>query len=282
MGLLVAAAVRITIVLLMISMGLRMGRRSFLLLWRNPALLVKSIAAAFLIVPAFTYLVIQIIPLSTAQAAGLWLIAIAPGAPMIQNAASRRAIGDPELAASFQVAAALLVIAFAPLWLLVMSALTGSELRMHPLAVARQVSQVQLIPVLLGLVIHERWPRPAERAGDFIRKFGYIALMALFVLIFVLFLGRIIRSLSGWEIVAAAMVAVCAIAAGHLLAGQDLATRATIANADAQRNIGLALAIATWNLPDQRGAVALVLVLYTLIATIAIAAYVTICQSRMA
>jgi bile acid:Na+ symporter, BASS family len=281
LGSLIIAAAKVVVILLMLSMGLRMTQQSLTLLWRRPRLLVGSIAAAFLVVPAFTYLVIQVIPLSFATKAGLWVIAITPGAPMIHTAASRRGLGNPDLAASFQVTVALLVIVFAPLWLLIISGLTGLDYRMNPLAIMRQVSVVQLVPILLGLMIHRKWPAPAERIGNTILRFGTIALVALALVILAFLSKHILNSAGGWRFLATALVALSAIVGGYFLTGPDLTTRATIANANAQRNPGLALAIAAWNLPEQKSAIMLVVVVYVLVAAVVEAVYTKICVARM-
>lgn len=278
----VGTAARVIIILLMVSMGLRLAQGSPTALWRRPRLLAGSIVAAFVVVPAATYLVFQIVPLTFAAKAGLWVVAIAPGAPMIHTTALRRVPCDPDLAASFQVTVALLVIIFAPLWLLVASALTGSDYHMDPLRILKQVSLVQLVPILLGFAIHRKWPGPAERAGTFLGKIGLAALAALILLILAFVARRVVSGVEGWEVLAAALVAASAIAAGHYLTGPELRTRATIADANAQRNVGLALAIAAWNLPDLRADIALVIVVYVLTAALAEAVYTKIIAMRQA
>lgn len=280
MGLLVTAA-QVLVILLMLSMGLRTTQQSLTALWRRPKLLMGSLAAAFLVVPAFTYLLLQAVPLSLPTKAGLWLIAITPGAPMIQTTAFRRRLGDPDLAASFQITVALLVIVFAPLWLIILSALTGTNYRMDPFAIARQVSSVQLAPILLGLVIHQKWPDPATRLGNAILRFGLVALIALVLVILVLLAKPMVSSAGLWRFAATVSVAVLAIAAGHLLAGPELTTRATIANANGQRNPGLALAIAASNLPEQKSAIMLVVVVYVLVIAVAETIYTKLILARM-
>lgn len=280
MGPYIATATTVIIILLMMAVGLQMTRRALMLLWCRPKLLAGTVVAAFLVVPAMAYLILQAIPLSFADKAGLWVLAIAPGAPMIHTAASRRTIGDHELAASYQVTVALLVVIFAPLWLVVISVITGGSYRMDPFTVLRQVSVIQLIPILVGLAIGQRWPDNARRIGVTAEKAGLAALLLLVVLIFAVFAKRIIASIEGWELMAAALIAISAALAGHFLAGPDLATRATMANANTQRNIGLALAIAAWNLPAERGPIALVIVLYALIALLTQQVYTKICLAR--
>lgn len=272
----IAIALKITITLLMVSMGLRMTHRSMILLWRNPRLLAGSIAAAFLIVPLATYLVLQILPLSFSAKAGLWVIAITPGAPMIYNAASRRSIANAELAASFQVTVALLVIVFAPLWLTIIGALSGAEYGIPPLVIAKQVFTIQLIPILLGLVIHLWQPAFAESAANIIIKIGGIVLVVLVVAILIVIGPKVIAAANSWRVTGAVLVAVAAIAGGHYLTGPEPATRLTIADANVQRNPGLALAIAAWNLPDQKPAMVVVILIYVIVATLAAAIYTKI------
>lgn len=276
MGALIGIAAKVIIVLLMVAMGLRLTRESLTMVWRNPRLLGGSVAAAFIVVPLFTYVVFQVLPLTFAAKAGLFVLAIAPGAPMIHTAATRRSPCSAELAASFQVEMALLVTLFAPLWLFVVSRLTGTDYHMNPLVVLRQVSEIQLIPILIGLAIHLKWPGPAERVGTIIEKIGLIALTALLLVILVFLAPRIVGGAEGWEVLAAALVAIAAVAAGHYLVGPDRTARATIATADAQRNVGLALAIAAWNLPSEKEAIALVMIIYVLVAVVVQAIYVKI------
>ncbi len=258
----------------MVSLGLETTQQDVLQLWRRPKLLFGCTIAAFIVVPVVAYLVFKVLPLSWEAKVGLWVVAITPGAPMIYSKALRRGLGDAGLAASFQVSVALMVIAFAPLWLAIIGALTGSRYWIPPAVIARQVSTVELIPIVLGLAVHHWLPDFARRAGrDNLSRIGNLALLVLMVMLLVFFAPRIVAGAEAWRLLAAALIAAAAIISGHYLAGPDLASRVTIANANAQRNPGLALAIVAWNLPEQKAATVVVVITYVLVATICAAVY---------
>jgi len=69
-----------------------------------------------------------------------------------------------------------------------------------------------------------------------------------------------------------AMVVVIAIAAGHWLGGPDPDERSTLALASAMRHPGIAMAIASLNVPEEPRVPAAV-ILYLLIAAIATSVY---------
>ena len=272
----IAAAIKVTIVLLMVSLGLQTTHRDLLRLWRRPRLLVGCLIAAFVVVPVAAYAVFHMLPLSFAAKVGLWVVAITPGAPMIYRAALKRGVGDPGLAASFQVSVALLVVIFAPVWLAIISALSGGHYWIPPLVVLKQVSTIQLIPVLVGLSLRRWLPRIVGQAGKVLTLIGNIGLLVLIAMLLVVLGPRVIAGREAWTILAAALIAAAALAGGHLLAGPGPVARVTIANANVQRNIGLALAIATWNLPEQKAETVVVIATYILVAVVAAAVYTSV------
>lgn len=269
----VPIGLKIAITLLMLSLGLRMTRQSLVALWQNPKLLVGSIAAAFLVVPVVTYLVFQIIPLSFGTKAGLWAVSITPGAPMIYRAAMKRGIGDPDLAVSFQVTVALLVIALAPVWMAIVSAITGGDYGIAPMVLLKQVSTVQLIPIVVGMAMHRWQPGLADRAEPILVKIGNTALILLAAILMAGLGIRIASAVQAWTVIAEVLMAASAIVGGHLLGGPAPASRLTIANANAQRNPGLALTIIAFSVPEHRGAAMVAVVVYLVTATVMTAIY---------
>jgi|GEM_PF-1395808 len=274
----VAGVLKATIVLLMLSIGLKAARRDLLLLWDRPRLLAGCVIAAFFVVPVAAYALFRALPLTFAGKAGLWVAAITPGAPMIYRRSARLELANPSLAASFQVTMALLVIVFAPMWLAIIGALSGSDYWTPPTVAARQVATVELVPIALGLAIHHWLPGFGDRAGDMLSRIGNAVLVADIVVLLVFFGPRVAAQAEGWRILAAFLLAAAAIASGHALAGPDFGNRVTIANANAQRNAGLALAIVAWNLPQQKGATVTVVVTYVIVAYATASIYSAVCR----
>lgn len=266
-------AIKVTIFLLMLSLGMETSRDALLQLWRQPRLLLGSLVATFVVVPLVAYGLVQMLPLSSGAKVGLFAISITPGAPMVYRAAMKRGVGNPELAASYQVTVALLVIIAAPAWLVIVSALSGGSYWIPLAVVLKQVATIQFVPVLVGMALHKWQPGFAERAAPTLVKFGSIALSILMVILLVAVGLRILAAMEVWTIVAAVVMAASAIIGGHLLAGPELATRLSIANANAQRNAGLALTIAAWNVPEHQGAAVVAVITYTIIALVMLTVY---------
>lgn len=261
-------AIQLTVIVLMISLGMETTRQGLEQLWRKPRLLAGALVAAFVVVPLVAYGLFRTLPLSYGAKVGLWAIAIAPGAPMIYRAAVKKKIGDPELAASFQVTVALLVIILAPIWLAIISAVTPENYWIPPRVLFKQVSTVQFIPLLIGMTLQGWRPALAAQITPLLVKIGQIALSFLVVILLVALGPRIITVVQGWTILAAALMAAAAIIGGHLLTGPALTTRLTIANANAQRNPGLALTLIAFGAPLQKGTAEIAVVVYMVIAIV--------------
>jgi BASS family bile acid:Na+ symporter len=266
-------AIKVAIFLLMVSLGMETSRDALLQLWRQPRLLAGSLVATFVVVPLAAYGVDRMLPLSAGAKVGLFAISITPGAPMVYRAAAKRGIGDPELAASYQITVALLVIIAAPAWLAIVSALSGGSYWIPLTVVLKQVSTIQFVPVLIGMALHKWQPGLAARLAPILVKFGGIALSILVVILLVAVGVRFLGAMEVWTFIGAVLIATSAIIGGHLLAGPELATRLTIANANAQRNAGLALAIAVWNVPEHQGAAVVAIVTFAITALVMLTVY---------
>ena len=277
----VGGTLKVTIILLMVSLGLQTSHREILFLWRRPSLFFRCLIAAFIVVPITAYLVFQLLPLTFEDKVGLWVVAIAPGAPMIYRTALSRGLGNKVLAASFQITVALLVILFAPIWLAIISLRSGESYWIPPVVVAKQVFTIQIIPIVTGLMIHHWLPSFAERIKELITKICTPVFVVLIVVLLIVFGPRAIESAELWRIVATVIVASAAVAGGHYLAGPEPSWRVTIANANVQRNPGLALLIAAWNLPEEKSATVMVIVTYVLIAFAVAAVYTSIYRKRI-
>ncbi len=76
-------SVIIYIVTTMLSMGLSFFPKQFVEPLKDKALILKSLAANFILVPLLTYLILQVIPLEQGLAIGLVLMATGAGSPFM-------------------------------------------------------------------------------------------------------------------------------------------------------------------------------------------------------
>ena len=98
--------VTLTIFSLMLAIGVNHSFEQLTSLWRRPALLLRSLLAVIVLVPAVVGLLIWVFDLPIAVATGLAILAAAPGAPLTTKR-TQMAAGDPTYAASLQLTLAL-------------------------------------------------------------------------------------------------------------------------------------------------------------------------------
>jgi BASS family bile acid:Na+ symporter len=233
---------------LLLSIGISSSPRELTFIVRHPALLLRALLAVVVLVPAFAILLLKVFDLSPDVSSGIALLAAAPGAPLITKR-SEVAAASRTYVTSLQLLLGLLAIVVTPWTLAVFDALFDLPFgRVSPAAVAGQVAQVALLPVLLGLVVRRVAPRFAARAETPVKVLANV----LFMLLVVVLVGLIVfdpelraKLLVGWQAFAAiSLLALAAIVAGHLLGGPRADHRAGLVTASVARNLGLVMFLA--------------------------------------
>ncbi|MGI9202953.1 MAG: bile acid:sodium symporter family protein [Woeseiaceae bacterium] len=141
--------------------------------------------------PALALLLVEILPLAEAHAAGLLLISLAPTAPFFPLMV-RRARGDMSFAASFMMLTTVGVVLFLPLlapWLIEGLAVDSWDL-------ARPLLIMVFLPLVIGVAIREFARSAAEKLLPIVQKIGMLFLLIGLVLTLVLF-GREMLGLIG-------------------------------------------------------------------------------------
>jgi BASS family bile acid:Na+ symporter len=122
-------------------------------------------------------------------------------------------------------------------------------------------------------VIRRQFPQQAPNAARVLIRIGNLALVLLAGAFLLALSPKIIANAEIWRILGSVLIAIAAVLSGHYLAGPELKNRVSIANANVQRNPGLALAIAAWNLPDKKTETILEVITYSLIGLMIAAVY---------
>jgi BASS family bile acid:Na+ symporter len=240
--------VTVTIFSLMLAMGVSHSFQQLTSLWHRPVLLLRSLLAVIVLVPAVVGLLLWVFELPLAVATGLAVLASTPGAPLTYKR-SQMAGGDPTYTASLQLTLALLAVVITPLILVIFCALfeLGAG-RVSPFEVARQVAEVTFLPVITGLLIQHLAPRLADVIGKPVRMLANILFIVLFLVVIVLLVLspdlRMTLNLGGLPTATIIIMAGSSLAIGHLLGGPSREQRSVLAIASIARNVGLALFIA--------------------------------------
>lgn len=240
---------QITIFLLMLNVSLREGFQSLSVLWRRPPLLLKSLIAAFVFVPLVGIVILSIISIPTSARIALMGMAICPGAPLTYKKLTKMK-GSASLAGSYQVIISLFAVLLVPAWVLILASIYPAQATVTALDVLKQVTTVQFIPIIIGLVFRKWLPGVADDLIDLVGKVSAFMFIGLVVILLIFALPLVLK-LGILTFVSVILLVGFAIAIGHFLGGPEPETRLTLGLANSTRNAGLALTLATLNFKDQ-------------------------------
>jgi len=234
-----------TLFMVMLSLGLMLGREQIAAALERRVVLAALLFAVVVPVPALAVLLVKLVGIKGAAAAGILLMAISPGAPV----ALRRAIeagGHSAFAPTLHLAIVVSAVATVPVSLGILDALFEKDLTVSPLDVARQVFFAQLLPLGLGATLRAVRPALAARIEPGLARASNLMLLGLAVAL-LLVLWRMLEEIGWMPFVAGVGLSACALVVGAAFAGKDAKARPAGAVAAAMRNPGLALLIATVN-----------------------------------
>jgi predicted Na+-dependent transporter len=277
---LLSSFAQITLFAVMLSMGMVLGFRGMVRLWRQPSLLLRCVVAAFVAVPLAAMVVTKVLPLSFEVRAGIAAMAVIPGAPVIYRK-MLKGPGDAELAGSFQATMALLSIALVPLWFGIISALYPAGASASLAVVFKQVMLVQGVPLLAGAAIAHWLPDLADDFNEPLNRISSTMLIGVVLLVVVMGLSLVLKA-GPLPILAVVLMAAAGLVSGHYLAGSDPTARQTIALANGSRNAGLALALITLNFPTVAHEVLVTIAAYAVMSAIAGKIYTHLYQKQLA
>jgi BASS family bile acid:Na+ symporter len=264
-----------SVLLLVFALGLRatfadvssLFRESF----QSPHRLLRALAAMYLVVPACAVGLGLAFDLPLAVRAAILAMAVAPIPPILPGKQLKFG-GTREYVFGLIVAVSVCALVLVPVMVGLIGRIFDRETSIGPGAVARVIAASILIPLAFGMVLRHIAPQFAARTAPWASRIGNLLLVA-GVLPVLVKAWPAIGSLVGHSaIIAIVALVVVAIAAGHWLGGPDPHDRSTLAIAAAMRHPGVAMAIATQNVPEEPRIGAAVL-LYLLTAFAATTVY---------
>jgi len=243
--------VRLTLFLLMFSLGLDFTLQNFLAFWRKPGFVLRALMSTLVVFPLLVIVVLQIATLPQSAIIGLVVLAAAPGAPLTTRRITM-AGGDFHLGADLQITLAALAVITTPLVLMLFDrALADIHLGISPRQVALNVAIVQGLPIGLAVLLSRYRPGLATAVAMFVGKAANILFTIIAAVLLVTGFDLVIEA--GWRAnLVISLVVAMALAAGHLLGGPDAQTRTTLAIATIARNMGLALFIIVLSSSEKR------------------------------
>jgi bile acid:Na+ symporter, BASS family len=256
---------------LMLSVGMSLEYGKIIAGYRRMtwSVWVRLLLATFFVPPAIALLLPHIFPLSLPEMAGLFMVGVAPGAPLMTRNIAKRGF-DMHLAAGYQLWGALLTPVMIPLIVFAAGKLYDRTIWIRPRVLLLDIAEKQFLPVLVGMVVAHYWPVIAAKLQPVMTMIGNVVLTVAIVA-FLLKLGPTMwKSLTVWLPVGALVLAAGSVLAIRFLLRADVLTDRTLAICNANRHVGLALLLTGHFLRAERALPAIAL--YALIAPLVMAA----------
>lgn len=229
----------------MFGLGLGLTLRDILEPLRDLRLVLVSLLANFLIVPAAAWAVTRLLPLEPELQIGLVILSAVAGAPLSLKAA-QLARGDVRFAVSLVALLVVATVGYLPFALPLL--LPG--VRVDTVAVAMPLILQILLPLALGLLMNARYDEEAEMARPIMTDISNLSL-ALMLVLNLSNVGEVFGLLGTGAIFGTVLVIVVGLASGYLLGGPDPGKRRTLSVGTGQRNYAAAFVIGGGNFAER-------------------------------
>lgn len=227
----------------MLAMGLNLTAAQILAPLRDFGLVLRALAANFVLVPVVALLIRLVIPMDEALGIGLILLATAAGAPFLPKLA-QAARDSAALSVGLMVLLMVTTVAYVPLVLPLL--LPGVEV--NPLEIARSLVLLMLLPLGVGLLLKARYEVLAASLQPAMTQASSISLLGVFVLMLALNFRTVIGTIGSGAIIAALLLIALSFVAGYVLGGS--ASGSVVGLGTAQRNVSAAMVVASSNFTD--------------------------------
>lgn len=257
-----------SLALLVFGIGLRSSDGSLAYVLRRPALLAKALVAVCVVPLLTAMVVVQIFGLPQATAIAILLMAISPVPPLV--AGKEEKLGSrPEYVLGLYFALALLSVIIVPLLGTLAAWFYNSPIMFPVSVVARNVFLFVVAPLAVGVIIG-RWVSPnfARRAEPWVSKIAMLSLLLAFLPILIKTFPLLAPLVGNGTVAAIVITVAAAVAAGHLLGGEQPADRPALAVSAATRHPGIAIGLASANHADPQVTSAILLFLLVGIVTV--------------
>jgi bile acid:Na+ symporter, BASS family len=264
-------AIKISLTLAVLALGLKASAADALYLFRRPAQLLRAVLAMDVIVPLIVVGLAAAFVAEPAVKIGLVTLALAP-LPATFSKKPLKAGGKISYTVGLFLAITLIAVIYIPLALKLLATTTGVPMQMSSRDVWTLVFGSLLVPLIFGIALHQLAPTFAERAAKPVAQVADVLLLIAVIPILIRVWPAVFSLVGNGTVLIMLVIAMLALATGHLLGGPDPEDRGVLALASSARHPGIALAIAHLNFPDQKLAPAAV-ILYLLVSAIVTAPY---------
>ena len=212
----------------------------------RPWLVVRSLLAALVLVPAAALAIILVMKPAIGPTVGLAILMSCPPAPLMLRNATEKGGATAAFMATLHLSLAVLAFVTVPAVLSVLALQLGFHADVDLAAMAVMLMRTIIGPLGLGLAVHAFAPQFAEKRISIVTKVGSLVLLVA-VLIALLVILPAMWKMDPWSYLVFLVVCVVALAIGHWLGPEDPNEKTALAVECAVRHPGLAITIGAAN-----------------------------------
>jgi len=177
----------LTLAVIMFGVALNITISDFLRIVKNPKSVLIGVLSQFILLPAFTFLLVTIIQPLPSIALGMFLVAACPGGN-ISNFMTNYAKGNAALSVSLTAISTLLAIVMTPLNFQLWSGLYSptsnliNTISLSPLEMVKVISLLLGVPLILGMLVRNYFPKFAIKTAPIFKIGSILFFIALIIL----------------------------------------------------------------------------------------------------
>jgi BASS family bile acid:Na+ symporter len=234
----VPIATLVFVVSSMLATGLRLKVAQVTAPLRNLRLVLISLLANFVLMPAGAVVLARVLRLDEPLRVGLLLMGVAAGAPFLPKLA-QIAKGNLAFAVALMVLLMVITVGYLPVVLPIL--LPGVSV--NPAKIARSLVLLMLLPLAVALAVNAKLPGAAARAKPLFDRLSSLGLILMVVLLVVVNFNNVLSVFGTRAILAGLLFIAFGYAVGWALGGPAADTRPVLGLGTAQRNIAAALVV---------------------------------------
>ncbi|MFP3558836.1 hypothetical protein SB861_50555 [Paraburkholderia sp. SIMBA_049] len=211
-------------------------------LWRRPGLLLRSLAAMYLLVPLVAFGLVLIMPIERGVKAAMLVLAVSAGAPLLPRRLKK--LNSQEYIFSLLITSSLVAIVAVPLWAALLGVYFDVTVELSATTVVSDIAKTILLPIMIGMGLRLVFPAWAERLSDRAIMIAGLVLAASGIILLIVHRQHLV-GLTWQGVLALVGLMVFALFIGQLLGGPNRDDRTALAIACATRHVGVALVVAT-------------------------------------
>lgn len=269
---LIPLAISLSMALMVLSFGLQSSWTDAVSLLRQPGLLVRSLLAMNVVMLALALTVDFLLVLHPAVEIAIVALALSPVPPILPNKQTK-AGGEASYTVSLLVIMAALSVIVVPLGIAAVNAIFGLGISVPNRIVFSVVATGIIVPLAIGLLIHQFAPGFALRLAKPLSLFAMLLLVVAFIPVIVKIWPTLTAMVGNGTLIALIIFAIVGLVVGHALGGPNPDDRTVLALASSTRHPGVALALAHSMFPEEKAVLA-VLLWHLIVGTVVCLPYV--------